>query len=72
VHFDATNAGWVEVYRDGAQVLPRTYRPTTTLVNGLPDPTYLKLGLYRSAAWTVSHVAMYGPMSIGLSKADVL
>jgi hypothetical protein len=71
VHFAATNAGWVEVYRDGALALPRTYRATTTLVDGQPDPTYLKQGIYRSATWTVTHVAEFGPVSIGLSKTDV-
>jgi hypothetical protein len=71
VHFDATNAGWVEVYRDGAMALARTSRPTTTLVNGQPDPTYFKQGIYRSSGWAVTHVAEYGPVSIGLSQADV-
>jgi hypothetical protein len=71
VHFDATDAGWVEVYRDGAQALPRTNRATTTLVNGAPDPTYFKQGIYRSSAWTTPHVALFGPVTIGLAKGDV-
>jgi hypothetical protein len=71
VHFDATDAGWVEVYRDGAQALPRTNRATTTLVNGAPDPTYFKQGIYRSSAWTVPHVALFGPVTIGLARTDV-
>ena len=71
VHFDPTNAGWVEVHRDGVQALGRTNRPTTTYVNGEPDPIYLKQGLYRSSRWTVPHTLELGPVSIGLSKADV-
>lgn len=72
VRIDPTSAGWVEVYRNGVQALPRTYRPTTTYVNGLPDPIYLKQGIYRSAQWTITHAMEFGPVSIGLSKADVL
>jgi len=71
VHIDPTSAGWVEVYRDGVPALARTSRPTTTLVNGLPDPIYFKQGVYRSAAWTVTHVLEYGPVTIGLAKSDV-
>lgn len=72
VHIDPTTAGWVEVYRDGVQALARTHRPTTTYVNGLPDPIYLKQGIYRSSQWTVTHSMEFGPVSIGLSKDDVL
>jgi hypothetical protein len=72
VHIDPTTAGWVEVYRDGVQALARTNRPTTTYVNGLPDPIYFKQGIYRSPSWTITHTMDFGPVSIGLSKADVL
>ncbi len=71
VHVDATKAGWVEVHRDGVLALPRTHRPTTTLVDGAPDPTYLKQGLYRSPKWTVSHVAQFGPVTIGSTRSAV-
>jgi hypothetical protein len=76
VHFDPTNAGWVEVYRDGVLALPRTYRPTTQYVTvggqQIVDPTYLKQGIYRDPRWAVTHVLEYGPTSIGLDKSDVL
>jgi hypothetical protein len=75
VHFDPTNAGWVEVYRNGVQALARFNRPTMNVrtVGGAtgPDPTYLKLGIYRSNDWHVTHVLYYGPMSIGLTQDDV-
>ena len=72
VHLDPTSDGWVEAYRDGAQALPRTARPTMGYYAGEPDAIYLKQGIYRSAAWAVSHTLEFGPMSIGQSKADVL
>lgn len=75
VHFQPTTAGWVEVYRDGAQVLPRTYRPTMgyRTVDGVKvlDPSYLKQGIYRTKSWKVTHVLYFGPTSIGRTKADV-
>lgn len=71
VHIDPTSAGWVEVYRDGSPALARTHRPTTTYVNGLPDPIYLKQGIYRSPSWTIDHALEFGPTSVGRSKADV-
>jgi hypothetical protein len=71
VRIDPTSNGWVEVYRDGVQTLPRTQRPTTTYVNGQPDPIYLKQGIYRSPKWTATHVLHFGTTSIGRSRADV-
>jgi putative cell wall-binding protein len=72
VHFDPGSDGWVEVYRDGNQALARTARPTMGLVSGRVDPTYLKLGIYRSTEWHATHVLFFGPMSIGDAKEDVL
>ena len=39
---------------------------------GEPDPIYFKQGIYRSPSWTITHTMDFGPVSIGLSKADVL
>jgi putative cell wall-binding protein len=75
VHFDPGAGGWVEVYRDGAQVLARTSRPTMGYVGSggeqRVDPTYLKLGIYRSTKWQATHVLYFGPVSIGDTKEDV-
>lgn len=72
VHFDPGAAGWVEVYRDGVQVLARTSRPTMNRrADGTVDPAYLKLGIYRSTKWQVTHVLYFGPLSIGTSRDDV-
>jgi hypothetical protein len=64
-------AGWVEVWRDGAQALPRTAVATMDLVNGQPDPVYLKQGIYRDPAWTVPHVLYFGPTTLGTARTDV-
>lgn len=75
VHFQPTSAGWVEVYRDGQQALPRTNRPTMNwrTVDGkkVVDPGYLKQGIYRTSAWTVTHVLYFGPVTIGTSHDAV-
>jgi hypothetical protein len=76
VHFDPSNDGWVEVYRDGVQALGRTHRPTMNMrtVSGTSqvDPSYLKQGIYRSKAWQVTHVLYFGTMAIGESRDAVL
>lgn len=66
-------SGWFEVSRDGAVKVPRTLRRTmdTYTKNGvvLPDPGYLKQGLYRSLKWNelgATHVAFFGPPVIDL------
>jgi hypothetical protein len=64
--------GWVEVWRDGAQALPRTAVATMDLVNGQPDPVYLKQGIYRDPAWTVPHVLYFGPTAVGTARTDVM
>ena len=75
VHFQPTTDGWVEVYRDGAQVLPRTYRRTMNLrtIDGVQqvDPSYLKQGIYRSSSWTGDHVLHFGPLVIGTTREAV-
>jgi hypothetical protein len=64
-------AGWVEVWRDGRQALPRTAVATMDTIGGQPDPIYLKQGLYRSSSWTVPHVLYFSPVTIGARRSDV-
>lgn len=56
--------GWVQVFIDGSEALPRTHMATMDLINGQADPVYLKQGLYASREWTVGHVLYFGPMSV--------
>lgn len=63
--------GWVEVHRDGVSVLPRRTVASIDLIDGRPDPVYLKQGIYRDTAWTVPHVLYFGPTKVGTSRSDV-
>lgn len=63
--------GWVEAWRDGVQKVKRTTTATMDTYQGKPDPIYLKQGVYRSKAFTQTHVAYYGPVKVGTSYADV-
>lgn len=67
VHFSPDD-GWVEVWRNGAEVLPRWHRATMNMrtVGGeeIVDPSYLKQGIYRSKEWDVTHVVYFGPTRI--------
>ncbi len=63
------STGWVELYRGGA--LAASWNgPTMEIINGQPDPIYLKQGLYRGNQ-TVTHVIYFGPTKIGTAKSDV-
>lgn len=64
-------AGWVEVWRDDALVLPRTAVATMDRIDGQVDPVYLKQGLYRSSSWTDTHVIYFGPVTVGSRRSDV-
>ena len=63
--------GWVEVWRDGELRLPRTAVATMDLIDGQPDPVYLKQGIYRDTRWTCTHVLYFSPVTIGTSRSDV-
>jgi hypothetical protein len=63
--------GWVEVWRDGRQVLPRSAVATMDMINGQPDPTYFKQGIYRDNRWKCTHVLYFGPTIIGSTRYDV-
>jgi hypothetical protein len=56
--------GWVEAYRDGTLVVPRTPMATMDTYEGAPDPIYLKQGIYRSAAWDVGQVLYFSAMQV--------
>jgi hypothetical protein len=64
-------AGWVEVWRDGALAFPRTSVATMDLINGKPDPVYLKQGIYRGTNWTATHVLYFGPVAVGPTLGSV-
>jgi hypothetical protein len=65
LHFSTSSAdGWVQVYRNGKQVVPRTAVATMDVVNGAADPVYLKQGIYRSQVWTCTHVLYFSPMRV--------
>lgn len=56
--------GWVEVYRDGNQVVPHTEVATMDTYQGGADPIYLKQGIYRSALWQVKQAVYFSPMQV--------
>ena len=63
------SVGWVDVYRDGVEVLPRTSIATmdtvSTPTGGVqPDPTYLKQGIYRATNWKTDAVVYFGPITV--------
>jgi hypothetical protein len=63
--------GWIEVYRDGVQKYARTSLSTMDLINGQPDPIYLKQGIYRTTAWTVTQVLYFSPVKVYAGDAVV-
>jgi hypothetical protein len=69
IHFSPEySRGWVQAYRDGQQVLGRTPAVTLDLVNGQPDPVYLKQGIYRSNLWTQTQVLFFAPLQVTSSR----
>jgi hypothetical protein len=58
------DVGWIEVYRDGVQKYARTPLATMDVINGQPDPIYLKQGIYRTTAWTVTQVLFFSPVKV--------
>jgi hypothetical protein len=67
--------GWVNIYRNGVEVVSQTYQATMKARNvkgeRMVDPIYFKQGIYRTRAWTAVHVLYFGPTSIGPSKESV-
>jgi len=66
VRWAPDNTGFVEVWLNGTQVVPLTYRPTTYAGEGV----YLKQGLYRGESRLTS-VVYHDGMRRGTSFADV-
>jgi hypothetical protein len=64
IGYATDQSGWVEVWRDGKPVLQQTNVATLDLINGQPDPCYLKQGIYRDSRWDVPHVIYFGPVTI--------
>ncbi len=60
--------GWVDVYRDGEHIMPRTAMATMDIVktrNGPEvDPIYLKQGIYRARSWKTDATVYFGPMVV--------
>ncbi len=67
--FAPDNTGWVQVYVDGALVLPQTFRPTMWINDyGM----YIKQGIYKQAnavfPETGKSILYYGPLLISLTQ----
>lgn len=71
VKLSTTNDGWVEFWVNDKNVIPRTVTRTMDLHEGLPDPIYLKQGIYRYLGFNQNHTLYFGPTKIGGSKAAV-
>lgn len=63
--------GWVQVFRDGLEVVPRTPAATMDVDSKGVDPTYLKQGVYCSGSRPEPAVVFYGPTRLGTTPADV-
>jgi hypothetical protein len=58
--------GWVQVFRDGKEILARERRATMDTYDGdTVDPIYLKQGIYRATGWDVVHVLHFGSTRVG-------
>jgi hypothetical protein len=72
--YNPDNTGWMEIWVDGVNVLPRKNRPTMW-TQDTGTGVYLLHGLYNSlsANFPVSGktVVYYGRLAIGMTKADV-
>jgi hypothetical protein len=72
---DSASSGWVTIYDNGSLVLNDA--PTQTMndatVNGVTgvDPSYLKMGIYRSKTWPVTQDIYLTPMVEGTTLSSV-
>jgi hypothetical protein len=64
--------GWVEIYRDGVQMVAQTPACTMDSHGSGADPIYLKNGIYRTIAWKATHNVYIGPPKIGTAMTDVM
>ncbi len=66
------NVGFVEMWKDGQLVLPKTYTSTMETYNGYVDPTYSKIGYYRNEAISGTSAIYIDDYKVGTSYADVV
>lgn len=67
IHFAADGDGWVEVYRDGEQVLDRI--PASTLWAG--TESYAKIGYYRGEEIVGTGAVLHRDYRVGTTRAAV-
>jgi len=72
VKFDPDPAvGFVEIWKNGQLVKPRTYASTLEPMNGYVDPAYSKIGYYRNEAISGKGVVWIDDYKVGTSYEDV-
>ncbi len=72
VKFNPDNTGWLEIWIDGVNVLPRVNRPTCWDVDITNPQSYFKYGIYTHSDSTFPangrSVAYYGRTTIGVNR----
>lgn len=65
--------GWIEVWRNGVQVMARRAQATMDYKSDgvTPDPVYVKQGIYRDSVWTDTHIVYYSPLIVADQSSDV-
>jgi len=71
--------GWIHIERDGQVLVTKQMHATMgwdkwvngTSANPVPDPVYLKQGIYRGADHQIEAIAWFGPTKMGRTKASV-
>lgn len=69
-HYDPS-IGYVEFWRDGELVIPKTFCANEFITDGVPEGAYLKQGIYRGSASNTNIVYLTGTVS-GSTEADVV
>lgn len=68
----SSSTGWVQAYLDGQLKIAKQSVATMDTYSGNADPMYLKQGIYRTAAFQVTHTLYFGPTVVGRKRNDVL
>jgi hypothetical protein len=71
--------GWIHIERDGQVLVTKQIHATMgqdksingTAANPVPDPVYLKQGIYRTGEHQIEAIAWFGPTKVGRTKAAV-
>ncbi|MBO9531409.1 MAG: polysaccharide lyase [Solirubrobacteraceae bacterium] len=71
VKWSTGNDGWIQVFRDGKEIVPRFSTPTMQIINGIPDAVYFKQGIYRGAGFTTTHTAYFSDVKIGSYRPEI-